>query len=237
MGAVQQTNHVSHHIWGAGVCHDQDLFDSTASSSVVITLYLSWTPSLRHSPRHITAWCNSPFAPFYFPPFPIFYPKPPPPPPPPFPNTHAFSSDELLAEPKMCIYQTISEKSIHSSHRVYIHCIYTTSLSDLTGCAQQWMVSRVLRSTQGVIPTVARWSELSLAQQTGGAEAKRLFLPRERGCWGEKRWTGANSTSLPAFKFQEKMDFCALRGAEEVDTVWCSQSRFYLTSALLKYCI
>ena len=157
--------------------------------------------------------------------------------PPPFPNTPPFSSDDPLSAPNPCISQTIREKTIHSSHRVYIHCIYTTSLSDLTGCAQQWMVSRVLRSTQGVIPTVARWSELSLAQQTGGAEAKRLFLPRERGCWGEKRWTGANSTSLPAFKFQEKMDFCALRGAEKVDTVWCSQSRFYLTSALLKYCI
>lgn len=156
---------------------------------------------------------------------------------PPLPNTHAFSSDELLAEPKTCIYQTISEKSIHSGHRIYIHCIYTTSLSDLTGCAQQWMVSRVLRSTQGVIPTAARWSELSLAQQTGGAEAKRLFLPRERGCRGEKRWTGANGTSLPAFKFQEKMDFYALRSAEEVDTVWRLQSCIYLTSALFRYCI
>lgn len=156
---------------------------------------------------------------------------------PPLPNTHAFSSDELLAEPKTCIYQTISEKSIHSGHRIYIHCIYTTSLSDLTGCAQRWMVSRVLRSTQGVIPTAARWSELSLAQQTGGAEAKRLFLPRERGCRGEKRWTGANGTSLPAFKFQEKMDFYALRSAEEVDTVWRLQSCIYLTSALFRYCI
>lgn len=156
---------------------------------------------------------------------------------PPLPNTHAFSSDELLAEPKTCIYQTISEKSIHSGHRIYIHCIYTTSLSDLTGCAQQWMVSRVLRSTQGVIPTAARWSELSLAQQTGGAEAKRLFLPREQGCRGEKRWTGANGTSLPAFKFQEKMDFYALRSAEEVDTVWRLQSCIYLTSALFRYCI
>lgn len=156
---------------------------------------------------------------------------------PPLPNTHAFSSDELLAEPKTCIYQTISEKSIHSGHRIYIHCIYTTSLSDLTGCAQQWMVSRVLRSTQGVIPTAVRWSELSLAQQTGGAEAKRLFLPRERGCRGEKRWTGANGTSLPAFKFQEKMDFYALRSAEEVDTVWRLQSCIYLTSALFRYCI
>lgn len=156
---------------------------------------------------------------------------------PPLPNTHAFSSDELLAEPKTCIYQTISEKSIHSGHRIYIHCIYTTSLSDLTGCAQRWMVSRVLRSTQGVIPTAARWSELSLAQQTGGAEAKRLFLPREQGCRGEKRWTGANGTSLPAFKFQEKMDFYALRSAEEVDTVWRLQSCIYLTSALFRYCI
>lgn len=217
------------------VIYDQDLFDSTASSSVVITLYLSWMPSLRYSPRHIAAWCNSHFALFYFPAIPISYPKLKLPPP--LPNTHAFSSDELLAEPKTCIYQTISEKSIHSGHRIYIHCIYTTSLSDLTGCAQQWMVSRVLRSTQGVIPTAARWSELSLAQQTGGAEAKRLFLPREQGCRGEKRWTGANGTSLPAFKFQEKMDFYALRSAEEVDTVWRLQSCIYLTSALFRYCI
>lgn len=64
------------------VIYDQDLFDSTASSSVVITLYLSWMPSLRYSPRHIAAWCNSHFALFYFPAIPISYPKltlPPPP--------------------------------------------------------------------------------------------------------------------------------------------------------------
>lgn len=88
-----------------------------------------------------------------------------------------------------------------------VYNIFLLSLSDFTGCTLQWKLSRVLRSTPGVIPTAVLRSELSLPQQTGGAEAKRLFLPREQGSRGEKRWMGANGTSLSPFKLQEKMDF------------------------------
>lgn len=229
---AQQTTDVSHHIWGPGVCY---LWSRSFWFHSLLFCCYHPVSELNAESETLTTAHRSvmqlPLCSILFSCFPNFLPQTHTPP---LSNTHAFSSNELLAEPKTCIYQTISKKSIHSGHRIYIHCIYTTSLSDLTVCAQQWMVSRVLRSMQGVIPTAARWSELSLAQQTGGTEAKRLFLPRERGCRGEKRWTGANGTSLPAFKFQEKMDFYALRSAEEVDTVWRSQFCIYLTSALFR---
>ncbi len=143
----------------------------------------------------------------FFPAFPLSYPNLTLPPlsqtPTPLRATSCWQNQKLT-------FIRLSVRFVCGSHRIYIYCIYSIlilSLSDLTGCALQWKVSRVLRSTQGVIPTAVLQSELSLAQQTGGTEAKRLFLPREQGSTGEKRWTGANGTSLPPFKLQEKMDF------------------------------
>lgn len=181
------------------------------SSSVVIILCLCWTSDAESetliTAHHSTIQQKTPTSIYFFPAFPLSYPKltlpPPSQTPTPLQATSCYWNQKLA-------FIVLSVRFFCRSHRIYIYCMYSIlllSLSDCTGCALQWKVSRVLRSTQGVIPTAVLQSELSLAQQTAGTEAKRLFLSREQGSRREKRWTGANSTSLPPFKFQEKVDF------------------------------
>lgn len=121
----------------------------------------------------------------------------------PLPNTHIAANAELL-EGRSLINQYV--RVLSRSH-IYIYYIYTVlfSLPDFTGCAPQWKSLQGVKVLSGsYTPTAVLRSELSLAQQTGGTEAKRLFLPRERGNRREKRWTGAYGTSLLPFKLLKK---------------------------------
>lgn len=89
------------------------------------------------------------------------------------------ASNKLLAKPKL----TIISHCVEATDYIYGICniFFSPFFSDLTGCALQQKVSGVLKSRQRDIPTALLQSELSLAQKTGGAEAKSLFLPRQQG--------------------------------------------------------
>lgn len=126
--------------------------------------------------------------------------------------THICTSNELLSEWKSRIYRSVW-KSVSAGaterHILLRHAAPCSSPSVFTGRALQWKVSGVLGSTQGVFPTAVLWSELPLAQRTGGTAAEYLLLPREHGNRREQLLTGANNTSLPPFKFlrEEKGEF------------------------------
>lgn len=169
------------------------IFFDLPPPSVVITLYLSSMPSLRHSSQHITAWRNRKLPPpsTFFSCFPLFF----------TPNSHFPPCEHPRLSKQWAVIICLQEPQ--SIHLLYIQHPVLPLLS-LLAVPCRGRSPGVSRSTQGVIPTAELWSELSLAQQTGGAEAKRLFLPRERGNRREKRQIGA---SLLPFKLLRKDEF------------------------------
>lgn len=116
-----------------------------------------------------------------------------------------------LQHSHLCKQQPVIRKKHLSARLLDLSTRATKSTTVYTACSSSPFSNLTQLNLTSVCalhtPTAVLRSELSLAQQTGGTEAKRLFLPREQGKRREKRWTEANCTSLPPFTFQQKMYF------------------------------